>query len=164
MFVNYINTIDFWYIKIANDSLNDSAHFLVTSIDEIFYDAYLPNLRFGHFLIICVRVYIKLQLTSKLVSASPESWVGLAQQKIKNNSSIEQWAKGRTHSFDEFYFILALSLIFFVFYRSTFLWFDVIMALRQVCKVLLGHPKVSGHVLRAAPVAVNHVKNCKLPF
>ena len=89
MFVNYINTIDFWYIKIANDSLNDSAQFLVTSIDEIFYDAYLPNLRFGHFLIICVRVYIKLQLTSKLVSASPESWVGLAQQKIKNNSSIE---------------------------------------------------------------------------
>jgi len=33
------------------------------------------------------------------------------------------------------------------------------MALRQVCKVLLGHPKVSGQVLRAAPVAVNHVKN-----
>merc|ERR1719200_106498 len=33
------------------------------------------------------------------------------------------------------------------------------MALRQVCKVLLGHPKVSRQVLRAAPVAVNHVKN-----
>jgi len=33
------------------------------------------------------------------------------------------------------------------------------MALRQVCKVLLGHPAVSGQVLRAAPVAVNHVKN-----
>ena len=38
------------------------------------------------------------------------------------------------------------------------------MALRQVCKVLLGHPAVSGQVLRAAPVAVNHVKNCKLSF
>ena len=38
------------------------------------------------------------------------------------------------------------------------------MALRQVCKVLLGHPAVSGQVLRTAPVAVNHVKNCKLTF
>merc|ERR1712226_881469 len=36
---------------------------------------------------------------------------------------------------------------------------EIIMALRQVCKVLLGHPAVSGQVLRAAPVAVNHVKN-----